>query len=396
MKLALVGVGGAGSRLVDTIRGIETDSDRQLCHGNLLTIDISHAVSGEFEHVPREKRVTIGDTHPGVDDGVDGDSDLAVEVARDDFPVIHRALDSVAMRKLDGVLVCAGLGGGTGSGAGAVLVERLREMYDKPVYVLGVVPDASEGRPAALNAARSLLSIVPAADSTLLFDNGRWVGADAGAGGTDAEGTDADGADDIEERYGRANRELAARVLALFARGGPDPSSIGANTLDSSDVIRTLAPGGVASIGHAAIELDADAGGLLSRLLSMLPGRGGAEPSDERTDAAKIRSLVGKALNSQLTMPCEVSSAERVLVVLSGPPEKLSRRGFESARQLVETETETVEVLAGDDPRPGVSSISATVLLSNVTEVPRIDSLQRRALEDGRAGDALRASEKPE
>lgn len=375
MKLALIGVGGAGSRLADSIRGIEVEGDRQLCYGNLLTVDISRTVGGDFDHVPREQHVTIGDTHRDVEDGVDGDQDLAVEVTRTDFPEIHRALDSITMRKLDGVLVVTGLGGGTGSGAGAVLVERLQEMYDKPVYVFGVLPATDEGSSEALNAARSLRSIVPAADSTLLFDNDRWVET-----GTDAP----------EDPYERANRELASRAITLFARGDLDPSSIGANTLDSSDIVRTLSPGGVASIGHASTELD-DGGGFLSWLRSLLPGSGGDDGGDERTDAGKIQALVRQSLRSKLTLPCEVSSAERVLVVLSGPPEELSRRGFESARRWLEEETETVEVLAGDDPRPGSSTVAATVLLSNVSEVPRIDSLQQQALEHERTGDRVQA-----
>ena len=372
MKLALVGIGGAGSRLVDAIRGVETSGDRQLCYGHLLTVDISRTVDDDFDHVPPEKHVTIGDTHREVDVGVDGDQDLAVEIIRTDFPEIHRTLDSIPMRKLDGVLVVAGLGGGTGSGAGAVLVERLQEMYDKPVYVLGVLPAASDGGHAALNAARSLRSLVPAADSVALFDNDRWV-----SGSDDA---------DADDGYARANRELASRIVTLFAREDTDPDSIGANTMDSSDLIRTLSPGGVASIGYAATDLD-DGGGFLSWLRSLLPG-GGDDDSDEPTDAVKIQSLVRQALNSRLTLPCEVSSAERALVVLSGPPEELSRRGFESARQWLEEEAETVEVLAGDDPRAGASTVSAVVLLSNVTEVPRIDSLQRRAVEHEGEGES--------
>jgi cell division GTPase FtsZ len=369
MKLALVGVGGAGSRLVDAIRGVETTDDRPLCYGHLLTVDISRTVDDDFDHVPPEKHVTIGDTHREVDVGVDGDQDLAVEIIRTDFPEIHRTLDSIPMRKLDGVLVVAGLGGGTGSGAGPVLVERLQDMYDKPVYVLGVLPGEHEGGRPALNAARSLRSLVPAADSVVLFDNDRWVG----------------GSDDADDRYGQANRELASRIVTLFAREDTNPDSIGANTMDSSDLIRTLSPGGVASIGYAETDLD-DGGGFLSWLRSLLPG-GGDDDSDEPTDAVKIQGLVRQALNSRLTLPCEVSSAERALVVLSGPPEELSRRGFESARQWLEEETETVEVLAGDDPQAGSSTVSAAVLLSNVTEVPRIDSLQRRAVEyDGRSG----------
>jgi len=376
MKLALVGVGGAGCRLTDAIRRIEAEGDRQLCYGHLLTVDISRTTGNGFDHIPPEQHVTIGDTHPEVDDGVEGDQNLAAEIARTDFPEIRRALDSVTMRKLDGVLVVTSLGGGTGSGAGAVVVERLQEMYDKPVYVLCVLPAADEGGQAALNAARSIRSVVPAADSTLLFDNDRWVDTDA----------------DSEERYERANRELASRVVTLFARDDADPSSIGANTLDSSDIIRTLSPGGAASIGYASTELDTG-GGLLSWLLSILPGGGADEPSDERTAAGKIQNLVNQSLNSQLTLPCDVTSAERVLVVLSGPPEELSRRGFESARQRLEEETETVEVLAGDDPRAGSSTVAAVVLLSNVTEVPRIDALQRQAVEHDRGASKLQATD---
>jgi cell division GTPase FtsZ len=222
---------------------------------------------------------------------------------------------------------------------------------------------------------------VPAADSTLLFDNDRWVGADA-----DAE------ADATEYPYEPANRELAARVLRLFARDDSDPSSIGANTLDSSDIIRTLSPGGVASVGYAATELE-DGGGFLSWLRSLLTGSRENETADDRTDAEKTQSLVRQSLNSQLTLPCEVSSAERVLVVLSGPPDELSRRGFESARQWLEEETDTVEVLAGDDPRSDSSTVAAVVLLANVTEVPRIDAIQQQAVEYERGTGELRAPE---
>ncbi|WP_251342835.1 tubulin/FtsZ family protein [Haloplanus halophilus] len=377
MKLALVGVGGGGSRLVDTIRGLEASGDRQLCYGHLLTIDISRTVDDDFEHVSPDQHVTIGDTHREVDEGVDGAQELAVEVVRADFPEIQRSLDSIPMRKLDGVLVVACLGGGTGSGAGAVLVERLQELYDKPVYVLGVLPAAKAPDRAALNAARSLRSIVPAADSVILFDNDRWLDPDAA---------------DVDEEYERANRELAGRIVSLFAREESDPDSIGANTMDSSDIIRTLSPGGVTSVGYAETDLD-DGGGFLSWVLSLLPGDRGDEESDDRTDAGKIQGLVRQALNSRLTLPCEVSSAERVLVVLSGPPEELSRRGFESARQWLEEETETVEVLAGDDPRTGSSTVSAVVLLSNVTEVPRIDAMQRQAVEYERSRTVQAADE---
>lgn len=377
MKLGLIGIGGAGSRITDMIRGVETDSNRQLCHDNLLTIDISRTVSNTLDHVADENRITIGDTHHKVKKGVSGDQDLAAKVTRADFPEIQRALDSISMHKMDGILVTAGLGGGTGSGASSVVVNRLQEIYDKPVYVLGILPATSEGGCVALNAARSLKSIVPVADSTLLFDNDRWVKSE----------TASDDTEPIEDRYKEANHELASRIITLFAREDRTPSSIGANTVDSSDIIRTLSPGGVASIGYATTELDDE--GLLSWLLSVLPGIHGNDESPERTAAGKIQDLVRQSLNSQLSLPCEVSSTERVLVVVSGPPDELSRRGFESARQLLEKETETVEIRAGDAPQVGASTVRAVVLLSNVTKVQRIDAIQRLAIEQQYSNDEL-------
>jgi hypothetical protein len=36
-------------------------------------------------------------------------------------------------------------------------------------------------------------------------------------------------------------------------------------------------------------------------------------------------------------------------------------------------------VLAGDDPRPGAERLAAVVVLSNVTDVPRVEALQQQA-----------------
>ncbi len=258
------------------------------------------------------------------------------------------------------MLVVAGLGDATGSGAGSVLVEELQGTYDEPLYALGVLPADDDGGRAALNAARSLRSIVPTADSTLTFDREMWP-------------VRSDGDDDDP-----AIRALATRVATLFAAGELDADAVAENAMDSSDLIRTLDPGGIASIGYASTDVQPDERGVLARLLAWFRSD---DDADETTDAAKVKGLVRQAAGSRLTTPAEVSSAERALVVLSGPPSELSRRGFESARQWLEQEADTVEILAGDDPRPRSSTLEAVVLFSNVTDVPRVDELQSRAVD---------------
>jgi cell division GTPase FtsZ len=95
----------------------------------------------------------------------------------------------------------------------------------------------------------------------------------------------------------------------------------------------------------------------------------------------KVHGLVRKAVQSRLTCPADVQSAERSLIVVAGPPDEFSQKGLRRARQWLESETDSVEVLAGDDPRRGADRLSAAVLLSNVTDVERIDALQDQAVE---------------
>ncbi|WP_280537390.1 tubulin/FtsZ family protein [Halopenitus sp. POP-27] len=370
MELALVGVGATGSRVVDCIREIEAETGRTFTGGNAIVCDISRSPTDDVETVPEDRRVLIGDTHPQVTvDGVDGGPDIAAEVTRGDLPEIRRALDAIDVYDADGVLVAAGLGSATGSGAGSVLVEELQATYDEPVYALGVLPADEDGDAAALNAARAIRTIVPAAASTITFDHDAWLKPEA-------------------ENREDATRALARRICTLFAAGERDSNTIAENAVDSSDVVRTLEPGGIVSIGHATTDVESGTSGLFARLLSWF-GYDSDEPADRTTDAAKVNSLVQQATTSRLTVPCDVASAERALVVLSGPPSALSRRGFESARQWLEEEADTVEILAGDDPRDRSSTLEALVVLSNVTDVPRIDDLQRAAVatqrDDGEA-----------
>ncbi len=172
------------------------------------------------------------------------------------------------------------------------------------------------------------------------------------------------------------NRELAVRIVTLLAAGEIDETDVAENAMDSSDIMRTLDTDGVSSIGYASTTISGDTDeGLLNRF------REDEKPVGDATDAAKIKGLVRRAVNSRLTIPCEVTSADRALIILSGPSELISRKGIESARQWLENEADTVDILAGDDPRPNASELSAVVLLSNVTETPRVDEIQSQAVD---------------
>jgi cell division GTPase FtsZ len=379
MKLSLFGVGNAGTRLLNEFVQAEADTGRNFTEGNVLAFNTAAETFGEATVIPEERQILIGDTHPAVNQyadpdgadadgdtaaapGVDGDPELAATVASDELPEIRRALDLVDDTDVDAAMVVAGLGGGTGAGVGSVLLEELRSIYEIPIYVLGVLPASTESDQRALTAARAVRTFVPMADAVLPVDNDSWRRD----------------SDPLAEQYDRINEAVTARVLSLFAAGETDPGSVSEMRIDPADMRRTLAVGGLSSIGYATKEVETDSDGLLARLWRLL---GLAEETpDTKTDAATIKRLVRQTLESKLTLPCDITSADRVLLILSGPPGDISRKGFETGRYLLEQETTTVEVLAGDEPVPSSSTITATVLLSNVTDVPRIEELQRRGV----------------
>lgn len=368
MKLATIGVGNAGTKILDRMLEFEQQTNRNLCR-HALAINTARTDLAKPDYIPEDRRVLIGDTHQEAKGhGVGGDVDVGAEVAKTDIEEIRRAFDDVEIHDVDALFVSAGLGGGTGSGAGPVVIDELQKMYDEPVYGLGVIPGKYEGGRPALNAARSLQSFVNKVDNFIAFDNDAWRARDQ----------------TIEEGYDEMNRELATRIVTLLAAGEQDDTDIAENAMDSSDIMRTLDTGGVSSIGYASSRVESQEG-LLNKLSA-----NGDKIDDEASDASKIKGLVRRAVNSRLTIPCEVASADRALIVLSGPPEMFARKGLESARQWLEQEADTVEVLAGDDPRNNATELAAVVLLSNVTETPRIDEIQSQAVD---AQDKIRAQE---
>ncbi|WP_459191758.1 tubulin/FtsZ family protein [Halosimplex sp. J119] len=364
MNLAVIGFGNAGGKVVDKLLAYEANTGRSLWRF-ALAVNSAEIDLAKLDHVPRNNRILIGQTDQRVKGrGAGADPEVGASIARRDHQEIERAMDGVPIHDIDGFLVVAGLGGGTGSGGAPVIAETLHDRYAEPVYGLGILPSADEGGRAAFNAARSLTSFTEATENLICFDNDTWR----------------QHGDSVEMGYERTNEEIARRVVTLLAAGELDGSQISEAAMDSSDVKRTLATGGVSSIAFASSEVEShtrEQKGLINRFTN------GHEESgpDEGDLTMKVHGLVRKAVTSRLTVPAEIDSAERSLVVVSGPPSEFSQKGLRRAREWLERETDSVEVLAGDDPRAGADRLSVAVLLSNVTDVNRIDALQDQAVD---------------
>ena len=363
MKLAMIGFGQAGGKIVDKFLEYDEKTGSGIVR-SAVAVNTAKADLLGLDQTPEENRVLIGQARVK-GHGVGADNELGAEIAEEDIDEIQGAIDNIPVHEVDAFLVVSGLGGGTGSGGSPVVAKHLKRIYTEPVYGLGVLPGSDEGGIYTLNAARSFQTFVREVDNLMVFDNDAWRQT----------------GESVEGGYDTINEEIVRRFGVLFGAGEVEAGdNVAESVVDSSEIINTLDGGGVSTVGYASedVEISSGGGGLLSRF------KGDNDSTDDGMDTAnttnRITSLVRKAALGRLTLPCEIEGAERALLVMAGPPEHLNRKGIERGRKWLEEQTGSMEVRGGDYPTES-PKVAASILLAGVHNVPRIKELQQVAIE---------------
>ncbi len=357
MRFFAIGFGQAGGKILDLF--VENEKLRGTDTLKALAVNTARTDLMGLKHVPPKNRILIGQTivkgH-----GVGTDNKLGAKIAQEEIETILHAIDELGTHEIDAFLILAALGGGTGSGGSPVLAKYLSEMYSEPVYAVGVLPAPEEGKLYSLNAARSMITLLKYVDNLILVDNGAWK----------FEGMS------LSESYNKINEEIVRRLAVLARAGEPiETDLIGEMVVDSSEVINTLRGGGISSIGYATLSIQQKKKSLFGFFKKK------EELITENDKSTRIATLVRKAALGRLTIPCNIKSAERALVLVAGPPEYLDRKGLEKAKLWLEEQIAGVEVRAGDYPTRKTKHIAALVVLANVTDIPRVKQLQKLAAE---------------
>ncbi|WP_459191577.1 tubulin/FtsZ family protein [Halosimplex sp. J119] len=363
MKLAMIGFGQAGGKIVDKFLEYDEATQSGIVR-SAVAVNTAKADLLGLERIPEENRVLIGQARVK-GHGVGADNELGAEIAEEDIDEIQGAIDNIPVHEIDAFMIVAGLGGGTGSGGSPVLAKHLKRIYTEPVYGLGVLPGGDEGGIYTLNAARSFQTFVREVDNLLVFDNDAWRKS----------------GESMEGGYEQINDEIVRRFGVLFGAGEVGTGDeVAESVVDSSEIINTLSGGGVSTVGYAAETVEEqDSGGLLSRFKGDDDGLDDSG-MDTANTTNRITSLVRKAALGRLTLPCEIDGAERALLVMSGPSNHLNRKGIERGRKWLEEQTGSMEVRGGDYP-VRENNVAASILLSGVHNVPRIKELQQVAIE---------------
>lgn len=376
MKIAVIGFGQAGGKIVDKLLQRDVESEVETVKQAIAINSADTDLMG-LEHIPEENRFLIGKSI-SKGHGTGAETEIGREIAESDIGDVigSKKFQEIPVYDIDAFLIVAALGGGTGSGGAPVLAEALKKQYTEPVYGLGILPDPDEGGVYSRNAAVSFQHFVDAVDSLILYDNKAW------SGGSSVEGS-----------FDEMNEELVKRLLLLFSAGeAQNTHEVAESVVDSSEIINTLNDTGVSTIGYAEQELEKQekSNGLLSRF------RSDDSPEYQSVDSInRITGAVRSSVLGRLTQPVNVESTQKALVIIAGPPQVISRKGLDRSRKWLEESdggANTYEVRGGDFPKPNSDRIEALTLLSGPTDIPRVKELQRIAVETRNNMDALQES----
>jgi Cell division GTPase len=226
MKLAMIGFGQAGGKIVDQFVEYDQRQGSGIVRAS-LAVNTAKADLLGLEHVPENNRVLIGQSRVK-GHGVGADNELGAEIAEEDIDEVQGAIDSVPVHEIDAFLVVAALGGGTGSGGAPVLAKHLKRIYTEPVYGMGILPGSDEGGIYTLNAARSFQTFVREVDNLLVFDNDAWRKT----------------GESVSSGYEEINDEIVTRFGILFGAGEIEQGGeVAESVVDSSEIINTLSGG---------------------------------------------------------------------------------------------------------------------------------------------------------
>ena len=110
--------------------------------------------------------------------GAGGDSSIGQRAAEEDTERIAEAIEGSDM-----VFITAGLGGGTGSGFGTLIISKLREEYpDRMMTEYGVFPspNVQDTVVSPYNATLSVHQLVENTDCSVVLDNDALLRSKAG------------------------------------------------------------------------------------------------------------------------------------------------------------------------------------------------------------------------
>ncbi len=173
--LSLVGIGGAGCRIVDAFYKKDPFSSilSKFAHTkeNItgVAIDTSESLNA-LKNIPQENKLLIGKSR-AKGHGTGANVELGRKIVEEELELAMNIIRKANIEKPEFFFVIAGLGGGTGTGGAGIIAERLKKYYNVPVYGVLILPSKGEGTHYMKNAYSNFGNLRDNFDGILIQDN---------------------------------------------------------------------------------------------------------------------------------------------------------------------------------------------------------------------------------
>lgn len=358
MKLVVVGLGQCGGRIADAFarlnkrarsaRGMEIVTGAFAVNTDAADLSGLQTIRPDYQH-----RILIGGRRTG-GHGVGKINELGAEVAREDGDKVVDALRTAhRFFETDAFLLCAGVAGGTGSGALPIITQMMKDRYiDKPVYAMAVLPFAHEEETeerTIYNAATCLKSLYTTADAVFLADNQRFVRKDFS----------------LRNNLTQINDLMVEPFFNLLCAGEETRRrNIGARMVDAGDIIQSLV--GWTVIGYGKAQLPT------WKFFSW--GRNFRKKS---TETHRGIQAMDEAL-SELSVKCNPAESGRALYLVSAPHKEMNMDLVKDLGEYLRDMAPEAVIRNGDYPRER-SLIDVTLVLSELGSVDKIKNYYETA-----------------
>ncbi|MDK2916700.1 MAG: tubulin-like protein CetZ [Euryarchaeota archaeon] len=369
MRVLAIGLGGAGSRVVDQL--YNHDQRSKVYCMSAVAIDIDPNSLLQLRYLPNPARIFF----PRVDI-----PDHAKVTNVIDIEEVMTRLQSMDTMEIDAILFCCGLGGSVIDIAPLIITE-IRKSYVEPIFALAILPCLEEGKRVSAKAADDLDVLHELVDAVVLFDNETWSKKiRAAAAAAEAENTGVMGqlrqipvGSDPRTHYNQLNERIARQIGLLLRAGEFNESGLDVAevVLDAGEVLNTLKGNGFVAVGYATERLPTGWTNILRRRQSL---KDFIQGSQEK--AARIISLAKKAVYEEVSVPCDLTSADKALVLIAGPSAELSMKGFQTVRKWIDRSIAGLEMRSGDYPVKNTSFVGIIIVLSGLTNIPRVEELR--------------------
>lgn len=379
MRIIAIGIGGAGCRIVNSLYAIDRKSSKVACVQG-LAVDVDEETIKQLTALPENARMCFSALEPGTPDS----SGAERQTAPIDINEIISRIQNMETGENDAIVFCCGLGGSMVDVAPHI-IAGLRSSIVEPIFGLVTLPCLAEGERISGKAADDIEMLSSLLDGIILFDNETWYkkikAEKARLPAKEMGFAEKIGLKKSEKPLQPAQatyhnlNEAIVRRIGLMLRAGEFKADGGIElaevVLDSGEVLNTMKGMGFITIGYAVEKLPHNP----LRFLSWLKPAGIFD-EEQKKKASRIVELAKQAIYHEISTPCDLTSAHKALVLVAGPSQELSMKGFMTVRKWIDRSIAGLETRSGDYPIVNTKNVAIIVMLSGLENIPRITELK--------------------